>query len=116
MQAATKAIDLLREARETLSNGVLPTAGAQQRYACLMIINALGIAEREFSALLRACASDSGTDDRALAASIRAGEFDPPSARRKALLRELRASLRNRLAIDNPRLLDQLSATTRKTD
>lgn len=116
MQAADKAINLLRDARAALGSTVLPASDAQQRYACLMIINALGIVEREFISLLREWEPDPGLHERALAASIRAGQFDPANEQRDTLLRRLREGLRNQLAIDNPRLLDRFPPTSREPD
>ncbi len=100
---------LLDAARKTLLEQVLPALPAEQRYAALMIANAMAIASRvarrdpaaeaalgaraaALAVPLAAPGADPGTDPwAALAAAIRAGLLDPGTpahAAGRALLRD----------------------------
>ena len=78
MRDEPEAADLLRIARETLQGEVLPGLGGGQRYAALMVANALRLVERELRAASLARPEDAGAGARlqALCAAIRAGRHD----------------------------------------
>jgi len=112
---------LLVAARRLLLEELLDLLPADRRYDGLMIANALGIATRElgdggaagraagqrlaefYGETVAAGEADDRLEHR-LAADIRAGRFDSGEPRR-ALLALLRAELRDRLAISNPKVL-----------
>jgi hypothetical protein len=121
--------DLLRTARDALLKQVMPQSPAGLRYELLMIANAMAIAARELEAgaefdyrelagmgqLLGVHTSDTFEDNgqpasalaaqrRILRAQIRAGRYDSGAAQR-ALLRHLQATVRDKLALSNPKLL-----------
>lgn len=109
--------DLLAIALRSFRETILPVVPAEQRFAALMIANALGVAERELAAggaAEPALAAAIGTligeegDLPALAprlcAAIDAGDFDDP-ARQTALRRVLGDLTRARLAVSNPKRL-----------
>lgn len=127
MIAEPDAADLLRIARRTLLDAVLPCVPGHLRYASLMIANAMAIAEREIA--LDAPAAQRELEQlrallgeepplpaeplsrekiegarRQLATAIRAGCFD--GARRAELLDHLRQTAADKLAISNPKALD----------
>jgi hypothetical protein len=116
---------LLTTARETLLAELVPDIAAERRYTALMVANAIGIAAREFARgrearireieRLRPLAaqdvppSPPAADDvhalrRAVAAAIRAGDFDG-DAHARALHDALLAIAVDRLAISDPRAL-----------
>jgi hypothetical protein len=111
---------LLDVARRLLLDELVPLLPAERRYDALMIANAMAIAARELrdagagsAAAARHLTAFYGmaADDtdpaalrRRLVADIRAGRFDDGAARDR-LLALLRAELRSRLAISNPRAL-----------
>jgi Domain of unknown function (DUF6285) len=47
MSGRPDAVELLDAARETLEAALLPSLEGEQRYAALMVVNAMGIASRE---------------------------------------------------------------------
>lgn len=110
---------LLAVARDTLKERVLPALPDDCRYDALMVINALGIAQRECSAdptetnalrrridaLLERDSDTLADAETALTQAIRAGRFDAPGPDRDALLDALHDLTRARLAVDNPKLL-----------
>lgn len=115
--------DLLACARNVLKKDVLPALRAEPRHALLMAMNAMSIAERQLRngdrpeqeelAELRALFDDAGVSmgdaQRRLARAIREGAGDPGEARREALLAQLRAAGRRRLAESNPKVLPAVS-------
>ncbi len=109
---------LLAAARRLLLDELLALLPAERRYDGLMIANAMAIAGRELcdggagpeaaAQRLSAFYEDATTAPEALArrlvADIRAGRFDDGAARERLVLL-LRAELRGRLAISNPKAL-----------
>jgi len=109
--------DLVAIALKTFREAVLPVVPAEQRFAALMIANALGMAERELAAgagaepalaaavgALLGEAGDLSALLPRLCAAIDAGSFDAPD--RQADLRAVLAEVtRARLAVSNPKLL-----------
>ena len=109
---------LLEAARRLLLDELLAQLPAERRYDGLMIANAMAIAARELrdagagsaaaAQRLSAFYEDATAAPEALArrlvADIRAGRFDDGPARER-LVQLLRADLRSRLAISNPRAL-----------
>lgn len=105
--------ELLEAAREFINEEVLPRADARRQFLARVAINALSIVERELEHGPAADAAETvrlttllGRDgtlaelNAALAAAIRAGEFDERDA---ALMAHLRATTADKLAIANPR-------------
>ena len=103
--------DLLQIARETLLAEVLPGLGGGQRYATLMVANALRLVERELRAAGRAGAAPEGAGivPRAMAGAIRAGRHDGDAA----LYATLHARAIAAVAITRP---DFLTAAEREQD
>jgi len=109
---------LLEAARRLLLDELLALLPAERRYDGLMIANAMAIAGRELrdagagseaaAQRLSAFYQDATAAPEALArrlvADIRAGRFDDGPARER-LVQLLRADLRDRLAISNPKAL-----------
>ena len=109
---------LLEAARRLLLDELLALLPAERRYDGLMIANAMAIAARELrdagagstaaAQRLGAFFEDATAAPDALArrlvVDIRAGRFDDGSARER-LIGLLRAELRGRLAISNPKAL-----------
>jgi hypothetical protein len=123
MKVEPGAADLLATARTLLLEEVAPALAASQRYAVLMVANALAIAGREFTsrptaqdelARLRALLGDwtptgNGEADlrdatAQLAARIRQDQYVEDEARAR-LLAHLRETTRARLAVSNPKAL-----------
>lgn len=126
MKNISDATDLIATAREALLEELLPRIPKEQRYAGLMIANAMAIALREqrsnaqvtrdelarLRALLPAVASPAAADTpeelptlrRALCTEIRAGAFDE-GARRHELEVHLARTAANWVAISNPKAL-----------
>ena len=109
---------LLEAARRLLLDELLALLPAERRYDGLMIANAMAIAGRELrdagaapavaAQRLLAFHEDATAAPEVLArrlvADIRAGRFDDGPARER-LVELLRAGLRDRLAISNPKAL-----------
>ena len=125
MRVEPSGAELLRAARETLLEELLPLIPEEGRYAARMAANALGIAARELAggggdaaaelarlaALLPEWKLAAGDPAQAvreatvqLATAIRAGKFDHDPAR-VALADHLRNTTQERLAVSNPRIL-----------
>ncbi|HET7158783.1 MAG TPA: DUF6285 domain-containing protein [Burkholderiales bacterium] len=123
------ATDLLRIARETLLSELRPLVPAHARYTLAMVANAMAISAREieagdapavaalarFDALYERPARNLAGDalrqalaeaDRKLIADIRSGRYDEGRSQHDALIEHLRASVRARLRISNPKSLD----------
>ena len=108
------AAELVEAVREYLEDRVMPTSGGSAHFEARVARNALGIVERELmlgpevSAAHEARLRDLGVhDDAALAASIRAGEFDDDWEPVAAVLA---ASARDQLLVANPSYLPQAGA------
>ncbi|CAE6820036.1 hypothetical protein R69746_06012 [Paraburkholderia aspalathi] len=116
MNESQRTLDLLNEAHETLTKAVIPSVSKQDRYSCLMIANALRIVERHFRTLTQdesiGGATDISLGGGALVKEIRTGLFDTHSPLRGSLVRQLRDRLSSQLAIDNPRVLEQLTQSS----
>lgn len=125
--------DLLIIAREELIKGLLPKLPDELRYQALMIANAMAIAAREFetgrkcdqrellglSQLLISMKTDITNDlithqsaprsaqpyRRTLSIAIRSGEYDPGKSGHQVMLKHLKTTARDKLAISNPKLL-----------
>ena len=109
---------LLEAARRLLLDELAPLLPAERRYDGLMIANAMAIAGRELrdagaaaaaaaqrlAAFYEDAAAAPELLARRLVADIRAGRFDDGPARERAV-QLLRADLRGRLAISNPKAL-----------
>lgn len=102
--------ELVQAVRDLLHDDVLEATSGALRFDVRVAANVLGIAARELelgegcaaahTARLHALGVES---DAQLAAAIRDGQLD---ARRAELVAALRASTRERLAIDNPRYVE----------
>ena len=108
---------LLEAARRLLVDELVALLPAERRYDALMIGNAMAIAARELRdggaspaaaaarlAAFQGIGGDAETLARRLVADIRAGRYDEGEARDR-LVALLRAELRDRLAISNPKAL-----------
>ncbi len=95
--------ELLAVARTTLIDNVLPAVPEAVRYEVQMIASAMAMAEREIR--LSPPADPLSSNDAALDARIRGGEFDAPGPARDSLERSLREWVSARLAIANPKAL-----------
>ncbi|HEX5463916.1 MAG TPA: phosphotransferase family protein [Burkholderiales bacterium] len=126
--AAMHVASLLTVAQETFRESLLPALPAARRYEGLMAARAMEVASREIavgaaarrrelerlSALFGMDEAD-GEDlarsldrcKRRLAQEIRAGAFDRASARRQYVVEHMRHTVRDRIAISNPRHLEQ---------
>ncbi len=113
MADETAGADLLQAARDALVTEVLPGLAGPQRFAALMVANALKMVERELAVNGQLCAADSAvqafagpadtTDEpaRALGKALRAGRHDGDSRLHRALYaRAIRA-----VAITRPDIL-----------
>lgn len=126
------AADLLAIARATLLSELIPALPGDQRYAGLMVANAMAIAAREYRLgaetarneaarlrnLLEECEGSppqSGNPDapealsslrKAMCSAIRAGDFDNPQ-REAALAAQLLRTAADRVAISNPKALQR---------
>jgi hypothetical protein len=91
--------DELTEAiEEFLANEILPTLDDhRQRFRTLVALNALGIVRRELTKL----PTEDDTEQRELAARIRAGEVPAGT------LARVKADVAARLQIESPRYLDR---------
>ena len=100
--------ELLETAADSLREEVLPGVPTEHRLTLLMVLNAMGIAEREIRDRLGAAGRGEGPDEAAgaLVERIRAGHFDEGSEA-AALHAGLSAEIRRRLAIANPKYLRQ---------
>jgi hypothetical protein len=129
MKDISDATDLIATAREALLNELLPTLAKEQRYAGLMIANAMAIALREsrvgadairneidrvrelivgIKSEIRQSKSSGARSElavlrRTLSAAIREGEFD--DARAPALMAHLVRTAADWVAISNPKAL-----------
>lgn len=120
MRDSPDGAELLRIARATLLQELLPQLPARSRYPALMVANAMGIASRELGAtgahtqavktlfreLYGAQAETEASGERELAArlaqDLRTGEFDGEMLRVGELLL---AEVRERLRISRPKYL-----------
>ncbi len=106
---------LLATARDALLQEILPKLSGTDAFTVRMIANAMAIAAREAAqdeawvaatrATMQRLTGATDTPDRALAAAIRAGAFDPGSAHHAEVAGVLRIAARMRCAISAPRVL-----------
>ena len=106
---------LLATARDALLQEILPKLSAADAFTARMIANAMAIAAREAAqndawasatrAAMQRLTGAADASDRALAAAIRAGRFDPGSAHHAEVAAMLRGAARMRCAISAPRVL-----------
>lgn len=110
---------LLQCAREVLKIHVLPQLQGDTKRDVLMVMNAMGIAQRELqqgtlpeenekqslAAVLGEPVFDVAQANRELVARIRAGVADPDTAERAAVLNHLRRVAEARLQASNPKVL-----------
>ena len=122
MKVEPSGAELLRVARDTLLEELLPRLPAESHYAARMCANAMAIAARELEgsggdpaaevSRVRALLPEwqpagkieaqAGEANAKLAAAVRAGRFDAPQAQ-AALFDHLRQSTEERLAVSAPR-------------
>ena len=106
---------LLATARDALLQEILPKLSSTDALTARMIANAMAIAAREavqddaWTAATRASmqrlTGTADAPDRALAAAIRMGAYDPGSAHHAEVAALLRDAARRRCAISTPRVL-----------
>ena len=115
--------ELLAIAGETLREEVLPGLGGRQRYALLMALNAMGIAQRqleygqgfqdeEWASLaglleLPVAPGDFSLANRRLAKYIRSGRYDKGTKNHQLLKAYLWCSVVNRVRESSPKRLAQ---------
>jgi len=107
--------NLLATARDALLQEILPKLSGSDTFTARMIANAMAIAAREAAqndawvaemrATMQRLTGDADAPDRALAAAIRAGAYDPGSAHYAEATALLREAARLRCAISAPRVL-----------
>lgn len=109
---------LLATARDALLQEILPKLSGTDAFTARMIANAMAIAAREAAqddtwvtatrAAMQRLTGAVDAPDRALAAAIRAGRFDPGSAHHAEVAVMLREAARMRCAISAPRVLGKV--------
>jgi hypothetical protein len=117
MKVEPAGAELLRVARDTLLEELLPKLPPESHYAARMAANAMAIAARELQgaggdeagelarivAMLPECAGHELRDaHRMLASAVRAGRFEDPRAQ-KSLDEHLRITTQARLAVSSPK-------------
>ena len=106
---------LLATARDALLQEILPKLSGTDAFTARMIANAMAIAAREAAQdaawvdetriAMQRLTGATEAPDRALAAAIRAGAYDPGSAHHAEVAAMLRDAARMRCAISAPRVL-----------
>ena len=106
---------LLATARDALLQEILPKLSGSDAFTARMIANAMAIAAREAAqddawvdetrSTMKRLISATEAPDRAFAAAIRTGAFDPGSEHHAEVAAMLRAAARMRCAISAPRVL-----------
>ena len=106
---------MLATARDALLQEILPKLSGTDAFTARMIANAMAIAAREAAqddawvsatrASMQRLTGAADAPDRALAAAIRAGAYDPGSAHHAEVAAMLRDAARRRCAISTPRAL-----------
>ena len=106
---------LLATARDVLLQEILPKLSGTDAFTVRMIANAMAITAREAAqdqawvaatrATMQRLTGVTDAPDRALAASIRVGAYDPGSAHHAEVAAMLRDAARMRCAISAPRVL-----------
>ncbi|MCA3415772.1 MAG: hypothetical protein INF84_14340 [Roseomonas sp.] len=107
--------NLLATARDALLIEILPKLSGTDAFTLRMIANAMAIAAREAAqddawvdetrSAMKRLISATEAPDRAFAAAIRAGAFDPGSTHHAEVAAMLRAAARMRCVISAPRVL-----------
>ena len=106
---------LLAAARDALLHEILPKLSGTDAFTARMIANAMAIAAREATqqsawvadteAVMQRLTGATDAPDRAFAAAIRAGAFDPGCMHHAEVVALLRRAVRMRCAISAPRVL-----------
>jgi hypothetical protein len=106
---------LLATARDALLQEILPKLSSTDAFTARMVANAMAIAAREAvqddawvtatRATMQRLTGAADAPDRALAAAIRTGAYDPGSAHHAEVAALLREAARMRSAISAPRVL-----------
>jgi hypothetical protein len=112
---APEGANLLATARDALLTEILPKLSGTDAFTARMIANAMAIAAREavqdeawvsaMRATMQRLTGAVDAPDRAFAATIRAGRFDPGSVHHAEAAALLRQAARLRCAISAPRVL-----------
>jgi len=112
---APEGSNLLATARDALLQEILPKLSGTDAFTARMIANAMAIATREAAqdeawvaatrATMQRLTGAADAPDRALAAAIRAGAYDPGSAHHAEVAAILRKAAQMRCAISAPRVL-----------
>jgi hypothetical protein len=107
--------NLLATARDALMAEILPKLSGTDAFTARMIANAMAISAREAAqddawvdemrATMQRLTGDAAAPDRAFAASIRTGAFDPGMTHHAEAAALLRQAARLRCAISAPRVL-----------
>jgi hypothetical protein len=107
--------NLLATARDALLTEILPKLSGTDAFTARMIANAMAIAAREAAqndvwvadmrATVQRLTGDAAAPDRAFAATIRTGAFDPGTTHHAEAAALLRQVARLRCAISAPRVL-----------
>ncbi len=107
--------NLLATARDALLTDILPKLSGTDAFTARMIANAMAIAAREAAqndawvadmrATMRRLTGDAAAPDRAFAAAIRVGAFDPGTPHHAEAAALLREAARLRCTISAPRVL-----------
>ena len=107
--------NLLATARDALLTEILPKLSGTDAFTARMIANAMAIAAREAAQndawvaemrpTMQSLTGDAAAPDRAFAAGIRAGAFDPGTTNHAEAAALLRQAARLRSAISAPRVL-----------
>lgn len=107
--------NLLATARDALLQEILPKLSGTDAFTARMIANAMAIAAREAvqddawvaaaRATMQRLTGATAAPDRALAAAIRKGAYDPGNTHHTEVAALLRDAARRRCAISTPRVL-----------
>lgn len=104
MKVEPAGLELLRVARKTFLEELLPQLPEPARYHARMVANAIAIALRELEPEVSLPTPQTRREDEELARAIRGGGYDSP-AQMAPLMARLREATRARLAVSNPRIL-----------
>jgi len=119
------AAELVEAVRDFLEREVLPSLGGDRRFQCRVAVNVLALVARELelgpaadraehAALAALLERDGALEElrRTLAEGIRGGHID---AERDDVVAHVRATLRDALAVNNPKWLAQEPADDRRS-